>query len=209
MFRLTLCLLFLLPGLSQLVAEEPESLSLKIAADWQALQARTKTLTPEERIAAVDAWQKTERPRLEALRQAHRQSSARQPIPVSRPAPVTELEKIDATIEKEFQPLRAAHLTPEERIRQTDAVLEKTAPLREQRRLLQNARPIPQAPLPNNTPTTPESLLAAKTRELLDQTKSMTPEARIAAIDARQPELTALQNQARAARKTAESLPTK
>lgn len=206
MFRLTLCLLLLLPSFSRLAAEDPESLSRKIAADWQALQARTATLTPEERIAAVDEWQKTQRPHLEALRQAQRQVPARKPVPVSRPAPVTELEKIDAAIEKEFHSLHTARLTPEERIRQTDAVLEKTSALREQRRLIQNTQSASQAPLPNTptvTPTTPEARLAAKTRELLDQTKSLTPEERIAAIDARQPELIALQKEIHTARKAA------
>ncbi|MFA7234956.1 MAG: hypothetical protein WC076_12690, partial [Terrimicrobiaceae bacterium] len=50
------------------------------------------------------------------------------------PAPATELEKIDAEIEKELQPIRNAKLSPEERIRQIDAAMEKTSTLQEQRK---------------------------------------------------------------------------
>lgn len=191
MFRLTLCLL-LLSGLSRLAAAEPESLSLNISAGWQALQARTKTLSPEERIAAVDEWQKAERPLLETLRQARHQSSARQPAPVSRPALVTELEKIDAAIWKEFQPIWNAELTPEESIRQVDAAIKKTAVWQADRARL--IREEANAKTPETTPTsadpkTPEGRLANKSRELLGQTEEMSPEERIAVIDRMKPGL--------------------
>jgi len=205
MFRLTLCLLLLLPGLARLAAADPESLSRKIAADWQALQARTKTLTPEERIAAVDAWQKAEQPKLEEWKQAKfKPVRASQIIFRSQKTPVTELDRLNAVIEKEFQPIRDAKLSPEERIRQMDVAMKKTEPWQtKQKQLLQE-----QATTASRSPskssvmenTTPEARLAEKSRKIFEQTKNMTPEERIAALDARKDELEAISREIRTAR---------
>jgi len=205
-----LLLLANLPGLAaQQTVSTEETLTRQIAADWKALQ--TKGLTPEDRIAAVDAWQKAEQPKFETLQQARiqsvRQASA-QSAPVATPVPVTELDRINAAIEKEFQPIRDAKHSPEERIRQMDDAMKKTASLQGQRAvILSEEAASAKAEAPANLFTldqsTPEGRLAAKGREIFEQKKNMTPEARIAAVDATNAEIDSLTREVWAARKAA------
>jgi hypothetical protein len=209
-------LLFLasLPGLvAQEVASTEESLSREIDVNWKALQIRAKDLSPEDRIAAVGQWQQAQQPKLEALKQEKIQSARQvQNVPISLPSPplVTELDQINAAIEKEFQPIRSAKLSPEERIRQVDAAMEKTSSMQEQREgILREAATSANTAVPlitnpiSSDQNTPENRLADKSREMLEQTKNMAPEARIAAIDARQDEIEALTREVQAAQKAA------
>lgn len=213
-----LALLFMnLPALiAQEAALTEENLSRDLAANWKALQIQTKELTPEERIAALDEWQKTEQPKLEALKQKRIQS-ARQfrahPAPLASPAPATDLDRIDVAIEKEFQPIRYAKLSPVDRIRLVDASMERTTALQERRKDILREMAVSanaatslfnrSIPFDQNTP---EGRLAAKGLEILEQTKNLTPEVRIAAVDAKKSELDSLSREVVVARRVAATL---
>ena len=181
-----------------------KSVEDEVAESWASLQTRTKDFSPEERIAAVDQWQISEKSKLDEIRQKRIQA-AKQATPAPSPVriPVTELDRVNAAIEKEFQPIWAAELTPEEHIRQVDAALKKTASLQADRmRLLReaNAKTPKATPIPPDSKT-PEGRLAIKSREILELTKGMSAEDRIAAIDSMKSELDALLKDVRLSKK--------
>lgn len=213
---------FLLATLPVLVAQQTasteSSLLIEIDTSWKALQIRVKGLSPESRIAAVDQWHKTQQSKLEELKQKRiqsaRQASAQTaPAPFPTRTPLTELERINAAIDKEFQPIRTANLSPEESIRQVDAAKEKTSSLQAQRAvILRTATGSTNATMSlaytdSSATSTPEGRLAAKSIDMLDQTKNMTPEERIATIDAQKAEIDSIVREVRAARKAASTSP--
>ena len=217
-----LCLFFLLANLPRLVAQQPvsteASLSSEIDTNWKAVQIRVKDLSPEARVAAVGQWLKTQQPKLEELKQKRiqsvRQASAQTvPAPLPAPTPLTELDRINAAIEKEFQSIRNTILSPEERIRLVNAAKEKTACLQAQRAVIlrraagsTNATMSPAGQV-SSAQSTPEGQLAAKTREMLEQIKTMPPKERIASIDARKAEIDSISHEVEVARKAASTSP--
>lgn len=184
-------------------AVKEQRLSAELAASFQEIREQAKNLPPEERIAKIDKWRATAQPKLDALARSQRDSAKLIAIsePV-RPVPVTESDRVTAAIDREFQSIREAKLTPEERIRRIDEAIKKTAPLMETRRQMDaaaaKAAPATRAPSAPPADSSPEGLLAAKHREVLDQAKTMSPEQRIAFIDSKRQELDAATRAARA-----------
>lgn len=210
-------ILLLLANMAGLVAQQPaskeESLEREIAANWNSFQIQTKDLSPDARIAAVDQWQKSQCPKMEALKQAKFQAARQQVASPDRsalPIPVTNLDSINAAIENTLHPIRDTKLIPEERIRQIDAAMMKISTLQEQRASILRATdgptsaatPLISGPV-HYDQTTPEGRLAVMSREMMEQTKSMPPEERIAAVDARKDAIIALMREVQAAKAAA------
>jgi len=165
---------------------------------------RSQQLAPEDRIAVIDEYTKTLDTKSVAPERSvqHLTPSAEYQNRFGSREPVTELEKIDASIAKEFEAAQSRHLAPNERIRQIDAAIKKTAPLEEQRADLQRDGTLRGAAPPQETATrsqentgTPEGRLAEKSSQVLEQVKNLTPRERIAVIDAAQLELRKLQDE--------------
>jgi len=205
-----LCLLVFITHAPRLVAQQTvsseESLSREIAENWNSFQAQAKALTPEARIAAVDQWQKTQQPKLEALKQKRIQSARTaptktSPLSLSSPAPVTELDKINADIEKEFQPILAAKLAPEEHIRRVDEAEKQIITLQRQRLILLHASPQSRLDTARQgtgklfESSSHEGRLQKIFREIAEQTAAMSPEERTKAVDARQEDIATLERQ--------------
>lgn len=200
-------------GISQEAVSAEGSLSKEIGADWMALQERMKALSPEDRIAAADQWEKSQQPKLQALKQAKIQSVQQMSTQgtfkaVTSPPPATELERINVAIEKEFQSVRDAKLSPEESIRQMDEAMEKTSGLLGHRSQIllemENAAKRQAASAPT-APPTPEEHMTVKCREILEQANTLSPEERIATIDARKEEFRVFLRNAQTAGKSGAS----
>jgi hypothetical protein len=161
----------------------------------------------------VDAWIKSN-PNAVSPAQPAASSRVVSPDTERRPAPVFNsgdpaLDAIETAIAAEMNPALFDKIAPEERIRQIEAALDRTRQLRKSRdeklrdraiREANSARPssfseAPKIEFPNTPAGRAEAQLLTKTAELRDQTKHLTAEHRIAAVDAALPEIRRLEQE--------------
>jgi hypothetical protein len=179
--------------------------------EWQRFreELQGKSNSPEERIAAVDAWIaanpesiRAPKPALAVAKPDQREIVTRRSFVASSGDP--KQAALESAIASEFEPILAAKLSPEERIRQIDEALLRT---KESRKALDQARQeealqksMDRAPIERDAvgmrptfPDTPvgrlESELSNRSADLRARTKDLSPEQRISVIDAALPEI--------------------
>lgn len=188
---------------------------LPTVTEWKTFpeEFHGKPASAEARIAAVDAWIASN-PEVARARSpiANVAGSSRADFTPRRlPAGNSGDPKQDAlesAIADEFAPILSARVSPEERIRQIDKALERTKELRKalddtqranaQQKFREGGANVPDAesrrPSFPDTPTGRlEAELFRKSSELMTRTKGLSPEQRIAAIDAALPDIKKVQ----------------
>ncbi len=187
--------------------ESAQAGAVAIASDWRGLQTELAApgISPEERIRRVDEWRAEKQPSIDALAAAQKQAAGNQSAGSESRPPVTlppealpeaaRMMEIDRQLAAGVESLQKKKLTPEQRVQAVDEMLASNQTLIEERGQLQKAMLQQQAavPSPASPPANPQEARAAQAageiRATIDAANQLSPEARIAAIDAAQPEI--------------------